>query len=388
MKIAFFSNYLSHHQSAVSEAFYKLLDENYRFIACTPVPQGRKELGYQDMHQKEYVIRAYESQEERNKARSWCLESDVIIHGSAPEIFAEKRIKLGLPVFRYSERVFKSGLIHMFGPRARKNLRLRHVQYKNKPMYMLCASAYTAKDMSRVGAYKNKAFRWGYFPEVKTYEDIDALIAQKEPASILWVARLIELKHPEAAIEVARRLKKDGYSFKLSMIGIGPMQEQLEQMIAENELQDYVQLLGAMSPEEVRSHMEKAEIFLFNSNRHEGWGAVMNESMNSGCAVVASHIVGSVPFLVKDGENGLIYKSGNVKDLYKKVKSLLDDPEKRAQMGKAAYETMTQQWNAENAAKRFIELAQAVCDGVEYPDLFADGVCSKAPLLRDSWYKR
>ena len=387
MKITFISNYLNHHQAALCEAFYKLLGGDFRFVACTSVPTARKELGYQDMNQRDYVIRAYENQEERDKARSWCLESDVIIHGSAPEIFAEKRIKMGLPVFRYSERIFKKGLIHALSPKGRKNLRHRHVQYKNKPMYMLCASAYTAKDMSRVGAYKNKAFRWGYFPEVKTYEDIDALIAQKEPASILWVARLIELKHPEAAVEVARRLKKDGYSFKLSMIGIGPMQEQLEQMIAENELQDYVQLLGAMSPEEVRSHMEKAEIFLFNSNRYEGWGAVMNESMNSGCAVVASHIVGSVPFLVKDGENGLIYKSGNVKDLYKKVKSLLDDPEKCASIGKAAYETMTQQWNAENAAKRFIELAQAVCDGVEYPDFFADGVCSKAPLLRDGWYK-
>ena len=387
MKITFISNYLNHHQSALCEALYRELDGNFRFVACMPVPQVRKQLGYLDMNQKEYVIRAYEGNEQRNEGLLWCLESDVIIHGSAPEFIVERRISMGRPVFRYSERIFKKGLIHVLSPRGQKNLRLRHTQYKDKLMYMLCSSAYTAKDLSRVGAYNNKAFRWGYFPEVKTYEDIDALMGQKEPASILWVARLIELKHPEAALEVAQRLKKDGYKFKLSLIGIGPMQEQLEQMISKNGLCDCVELLGSMSPEQVRAHMEKAEIFLFNSDRHEGWGAVMNESMNSGCAVVASHIVGSVPFLVQDGQNGLIYKSGNTKDLYKKVKSLLDNPQKRAQMGKAAYETMVNQWNAENAAKRFIELAHAVCDGTEYPDLFEDGVCSKAPLLRDHWYK-
>ena len=49
--------------------------------------------------------------------------------------------------------------------------------------------------------------------------------------------------------------------------------------------------------------MEKSEIFLFTSDKGEGWGAVLNESMNSACAVVASHAIGSVPFLLKDGEN-------------------------------------------------------------------------------------
>lgn len=387
MKLTFISNYLNHHQSALCEAFYRELGGNFRFVACMPVPQSRRQLGYMDLHQKEYVIRAYENQNCKNEAMAWCMESDVIIHGAAPEVVAANRIKLGLPVFRYSERVFKNGLIHAISPKGRKKLKMLHSQYKNEKVYMLCSSAYTAKDMSRVGAYKNKAFRWGYFPEVKTYENIDTLIAQKEPSSILWVARLIELKHPEAAIEVARRLKKDGYSFKLSMIGIGPMQEQLEQMISKEGLGDCVELLGAMSPEEVRAHMEKAEIFLFNSDRHEGWGAVMNESMNSGCAVVASHIVGSVPFLIHDGVNGLIYRDGNVKDLYKKVKFLLDNPAKRSDMGKAAYGTMADQWNAENAAKRFIQLAEAVCQGEEQLDIFSDGVCSRAPLLKDGWYK-
>jgi len=128
MKITFVSNYLNHHQSALCEAFYRELDGNFRFVACVPVPQGRRQLGYLDMNQKEYVLRAYEDREQKREAFEWCMESDVIIHGAAPEFIAQQRIKAGLPMFRYSERIFKNGLIHALSPKSRKNLRLRHIQ--------------------------------------------------------------------------------------------------------------------------------------------------------------------------------------------------------------------------------------------------------------------
>jgi glycosyltransferase involved in cell wall biosynthesis len=109
--------------------------------------------------------------------------------------------------------------------------------------------------------------------------------------------------------------------------------------------------------------------------------------MNSGCAVVASSAIGAVPFLINDGENGLIYKNKNIKDLYNKVEFLLDHPQKRKNFGKNAYNTLITQWNATNAAKRFITLAEAVVKGEEKPDYFEDGVCSKAEILKDNWYK-
>ena len=45
---------------------------------------------------------------------------------------------------------------------------------------MLCASAYTASDFAKFGCYKNKCFKWGYFPkfEVQNLNNI-AEIKQK-----------------------------------------------------------------------------------------------------------------------------------------------------------------------------------------------------------------
>lgn len=74
-------------------------------------------------------------------------------------------------------------------------------------------------------------------------------------------------------------LKKKGYSFKISIIGNGEMEAQLREMIRSKGVEDCVEMLGAMSPDEVRAYMERADVFLFTSDFNEGWGAVLNESI-------------------------------------------------------------------------------------------------------------
>ena len=191
----------------------------------------------------------------------------------------------------------------------------------------------------------------------------------------MWTARFLKLKHPEAPLYVAKRLKDEGYAFILNIIGSGALEGKIKKFIAKNGLENNVRLLGTMSPEEVRENMEKSEIFLFTSDRNEGWGAVLNESMNSACAVVASNAIGSVPYLIKDGENGLIYKNGNLKDLYKKVKFLIDNREIREKMGVNAYKTLTETRNADVASERLLKLIENIQEGKGTP--FSDGPCSR-----------
>lgn len=325
-------------------------------------------------HTYDFVLCAYESEKNKQKAMQLCTECDVLITGSAPEEYLIERMKQRKLTFRYSERIYKKAWQLLQLPLRALKYRLR--DHGNPNVYLLCASAYAAEDYAKTGFYKGKAYKWGYFPEVKRYKDIDGIIAAKRPASILWVARLIGLKHPDASIQVAKQLKQSGYTFELNLIGSGELESELRQMITENGLGDCVHLLGAMPSEKVREHMEQSEIFLFTSDRNEGWGAVLNESMNSACAVVASDAIGSVPFLIADSENGLVYESGNINDLTEKVKILLDHPDERKEYGRKAYRTMAEQWNAENAVEKFIELVHAIQTGQDSP--FSSGVCSKA----------
>ena len=121
--------------------------------------------------------------------------------------------------------------------------------------------------------------------------------------------------------------------------------------------------------------MRKADIFLFTSDKNEGWGAVMNEAMSSACAVVACREIGSVPYLIKHGENGMIYRKRGKNSLYDCVTTLMRDSSLRMEMQKKAYETIRDVWNAETAAKRLLHLIDCINKGEEAGYDF--GPCSR-----------
>ena len=250
---------------------------------------------------------------------------------------------------------------------------------KALPIYMLCASAYTAEDYSKFGMFKNRCFKWGYFPECKTYPDITDLLANKDKTEILWCGRFLDWKHPDDAVKVARKLKDEGYTFHMNFIGTGEMDDELRKMCSLLNLDDCVSFLGAMSPERVRHQMEKTGIYVFSSDRKEGWGAVLNEAMNSGCAVIASHEAGSTPYLINDKKNGFVYHSYDVDELFTKLKILLGDVEKQNSMGRAAYETIVREWNAKTAAERLVHISSQVLHNNKYFETsYETGPLSKA----------
>ena len=110
---------------------------------------------------------------------------------------------------------------------------------------MLCVSGYAAGDYNSIGLFKNNTYQFGYFPVIKKYDDVDGLIASKKHNSIIWVGRLIEWKHPDHAIEIARRLRKDGYDFTMEMIGNGPLKDELHRKLDELDLNAVLTIDGS-----------------------------------------------------------------------------------------------------------------------------------------------
>lgn len=384
MKLTFVSNALTPHQIPFCEACINILGDGFSFVSVAEVTDERKTIGW-GAEAKDYEIRSYESSEAREKAITSINEADVLILGSASEDIIKSRLKAKKLTFKYSERQYKKPLNIKTYPHALAGAWLHFGRYQSAPFYLLCASAYASADFMKFGNFKNRAFKWGYFPATYEY-DIDVLMAKKESRTITWAARMIDWKHPELAVEMARRLKADGIDFTLNVIGFGVMENEIRESVARLGLADCVKLLGSMKPEEVREYMEKSAVFLMTSDRQEGWGAVLNEAQNSACAVLANSAAGSAPYLIKNGENGFIYNEKDIDDMYAKLKLLLLDTEKREAMGRAAYQNIHGHWNAENAAKRFVTLAEHLLSGGDGLSLFDDGICSPAEHYRDGWY--
>lgn len=387
MKIVFISCYLNNHQLPFCKAMEKLTEGNFTFISTSPVTQMRLDLGYEDMdHKYPFVLTTYDSEENKRKAMELAVESDIAIIGSAPDEYLVERLKQNKLTFKYTERPYKEKTTIRNFPHRLVGAWLHHGRFQKYPLYMLCASGYAAGDYAFFGNYKGRCYKWGYFPEV-LQQNMDELLnkkAENTVPSILWAGRLIDWKHPELPIDIAEKLKSEGYKFKLSIIGNGDMEEELRKLISEKNLDDCVEMLGSKPQMEVRDYMEKANIYLFTSDFNEGWGAVLNEAMNSGCAICASHAIGSVPFLIEDGTNAFIYKNDDIDDLLCKVKRLLDDKNLRENIGRQAYKTLSELWNADVAAERFVELVKSLQAGKETP--FESGPCSKAEILKNNWY--
>jgi glycosyltransferase involved in cell wall biosynthesis len=379
--IVFISNFLNHHQLSVALKLYQLYGDNYKFIATEPTPESFIVFGYEEMNTKfNFVIKAYESEEKFQRALILCFESDVAIIGAEDKIFIQKRLDYNKLTFRYNERIFKNGMIHSLSPRAIKNILNIHTKYNNKNLYMLCSSAYLAGELNLFGAYKNKLIKWGYFPSIIDY-DIDYLINKhnNEKIILLWVGRFITWKHPESAIYVAKKLKKLGFNFILKMVGNGDLFNNIKEEIGHKKLNDCVELIGSVNYNIVREYMKEANIFMFTSDYNEGWGAVLNEAMNSGCAIVASHAIGSVPFLINHKKNGFIYKNRNNRELLNYVIELIQNYDLRKKYCINAYNDIKNIWSAENAVNNFIKLCNYILNNEK--KCIIEGPCSKAETI-------
>lgn len=371
------SNYFNHHQRYLSEALDEMTGHSFFFIETMEMEQERKNMGWGTTDIPVYVLQAYDPAQ-RKKCRKLIQEADVVIWGSCPYRMILPRLLAHKLTFCYSERIFKEGLsgFGFWGRAIKYGLFYRPPQ---KNHYLLASSAYTAADHARLHEFRGKALRWGYFPQTIGY-DLPQLMAAKQPATILWAARMIPWKHPEYAIGVAKQLRQWGCDFTMELVGNGELQQEMERLVAKEGLQAQVKLTGACTPEQVRRKMERAAIFLVTSDQNEGWGAVVNESMNSGCAVVACRGVGAAPFLIESGKNGLLFEVGDPVGLAAQTRFLLEHPRQRQQMGEEAYRTITEEWNSSCAARRLIALSQDLLDGKK-PVLPQDGPCSPAPII-------
>ena len=382
IQLVIVSNLFSHHQKPVSDALFKLTDGQFAFVETRGLTEEQKALGYEAEISAPYLFRAYDGQAEH--CRELIRSADAVVFGGAPESWIRERIRENKLILRCSERPLKHGFEPAkFFPRL---VRWHYWNPPGKPMVLLCASAYAAGDYGRFGLFRKRCYRWGYFPPVKRYEDPDALTRGKDPARILWCGRFLHWKHPEDALWAAKRLNEEGIRFSLDFVGTGALEKELCELRDHLGLKDCVRFLGAMSPAAVREQMERAGIYLCCSDRQEGWGAVVNEAMNSACAVVCSDAVGAAPFLLRHRENGLIYPSGNVDVLTACLKELLAAPTRQRELGLAAYRTITEEWNADTAAQRLLALTKRLLSGESAQQLFASGPGSAAPQLHDNWF--
>lgn len=377
MKVAFFSNFINHHQVPFSDEVYKLTNGNFSFVEAYPLTESAKQSGYADFSYKPYVIQAWFNEIEKEKATKICDEADVVLFNPVYGLeYGIRATKKGKICFEVGERWLKRGVINILSPRLLKDLWFYHTLFSKRKVYRLCCSAFAAADQYKLLAYKNRCYKWGYFTEVSDL-DIESVVSSRDSGQIriMWCARFLDWKHPELPVKMAAKLKGK-YNFVINMFGVGVNYEYIKELVNELGVNDYIKIHGSLANAEILKIMREHDIFLFTSDKNEGWGAVANEAMSNGCIIVGSDMIGSIPFLVKDGENGCIFKSEDVESLTEKVEWLINNPEDRKRLAINGYHTMKNLWSPTNAAKNLLQLIDDIKEG--HDTTIQEGPCSKA----------
>jgi glycosyltransferase involved in cell wall biosynthesis len=219
-------------------------------------------------------------------------------------------------------------------------------------------------------AGKLRIIHCGVDPEVfRTYSPP---FEGEETPHIICVASLTRYKGLQVLIEACSRLASRA-SFRCSIVGDGPMRDQLESEIERRGLNKRVRLLGAMPQHEVAALIRQADLFVLPSvvapdGQMEGIPVSLMEAMAAGRPVIASRISG-IPELVDDGVNGILVKSGDAEALASAIESVLNDADRAIEIGEQGRETVSSDFALRSVVQLLIRHLDEHNPGIEIESL-------------------
>ena len=134
------------------------------------------------------------------------------------------------------------------------------------------------------------------------------------------VGKMRPQKRQDRLVEIARDLKKEGYKFKIQIIGNGPEEEKIKNLIKQYDVEDVVELKGLqLNP---YKYMKNGQAFVLASD-FEGFGIVVKEALLLKKLVISTAVTG-VTEILEDGKYGVIAKV-ETEDLKNKMRDVLDN---------------------------------------------------------------
>ncbi|GIV96823.1 MAG: colanic acid biosynthesis glycosyltransferase WcaL [Herpetosiphonaceae bacterium] len=194
--------------------------------------------------------------------------------------------------------------------------------------------------------------------------------ASEQTPLILSVGRLVKKKGFADLLEACGRLKQTGRRFRCAIYGDGPLHAELQATIERLGLGDAVMLPGAVPQQELVPIFQQADLFALTpfvteDGDRDGVPNVLVEAMACGLPVVSAAVAG-IPELVQHGYNGLLAAPRDIESFAAHMAALLDDAQRRRQLGAAARRTVVEHFDLQQATRRLSALfSQALGGGYE-----------------------
>jgi glycosyltransferase involved in cell wall biosynthesis len=157
-----------------------------------------------------------------------------------------------------------------------------------------------------------------------------------EPFRILSVGRFCEKKGFPYLLQACHRLKQRERPFVCRIIGFGPLQQELEELIRTLQLHDRVALAGKMTQDKLIHEYRRSDLFVLpclvtDDGDRDGIPNVLVEAMAMRLPVVSTPVSG-IGELVGHMQNGLLVAEKDSESLAAAMEMLLEDPELRRRL--------------------------------------------------------
>ncbi len=181
-----------------------------------------------------------------------------------------------------------------------------------------------------------------------------------ETIRFVSVCRLVEKKGIEYSIRAVAELIKQYPNIRYTIVGFGPLQTQLEALIAELNIQSNIKIVGRASETEVAQILDQSHIFILPSvttseNDQEGIPNSLKEAMAKGLPVVSTYHSG-IPELVEDGISGFLVPERDVEALIEKLEYMIRHPEIWSSMGLNGRVKVEKEYDKELLNDRLVEI--------------------------------
>lgn len=197
---------------------------------------------------------------------------------------------------------------------------------------------------------------WSAIRVIRCGIDLDRLaMPERGPIAatptILFVGRLDPVKGVPFLLEAVGRLRDEGRSVDLEIVGGGPLESELHAIAADA---SWVRFTGELPPEAVHERLLAADVFCLPS-LDEGIPVSIMEAMAVGTPVVTTAVAG-IPELALDERTALVVPAGNVDDLVGALGRMLDDPELVDRLRRAARQRVESLHDSSTNLPALIEL--------------------------------
>jgi len=181
---------------------------------------------------------------------------------------------------------------------------------------------------------------------------------------ILSVGYLIERKGFEYLIRAMKEVLKKHKNARLKIVGSGPLENKLKNMIIKLELQNEVEIIKNVSDEELLRLYNSSDLFVLPSitdsqGNTEGLGVVLLEAMASGLPVIGSN-VGGIKDIIVNNETGLLFQEKNSQEIVDKIIFTIENKSKMNKLAENGLNFVEENFNWEIVAESYQDCYKSV----------------------------